>query len=444
MKTLRLALYFVIGLLLGTLSAFSFAGTFQSYQGSAFRNINGTTYWKGDAGTLSASQATVLESFKIGGTYITVPTMGQITGAAMTAAMAGVRMTPGIAGAAVISWLASQGLQLADGQWKALSPPTSVTPATGIGVCQISASSPAKNLTGVSSSECMSAAVGATYPFGRTFTAPYMSDTFIRGTCSQDGTNWGCSVGTWSQQSTRPASCASGYVMSSDGTQCISTTYVPAGDSDWDKVNGIPKPDDVMRQLCQQLAQYNTTTPGCAVNQAKTQQASVPLSDWTLNPNTGQMTRQVAKWNPAPTVEDPFRGEVTINEETKTTTTTTNPTTGQPETTETTTSKDTTKDQPLCTLFPDIIACAKFGEASDPVKLDQTKQVSITPDSGFGASDGTCPQDLTYSLHMVNKQIRFSYQPVCTGLRTFRPVIIGMAWISGVLIFLGIARKAQS
>lgn len=74
MKPLRLALYFVVGLLLGGCFTLSYAGNFQSYQGSAFRTINGTTYWKGDAGSFAQSKATVIESIKVGGTYITVPT----------------------------------------------------------------------------------------------------------------------------------------------------------------------------------------------------------------------------------------------------------------------------------------------------------------------------------------------------------------------------------
>lgn len=426
MKTIRLTLYFVVGLLLGTLSAFSYAGSYQSYQGSAFRNINGTTYWKGDAGTLSNSKATVLEGVKVGGTYITVPTFGQITGAAIGAGMAVVRMSPGLAGLAVSSWLIEQGLEQISGEWKKKKKATNDVPeGSGNVTCDNVGTGVYKG--GNTYTRVPSAAhCGGSYPAG----SNVISYCYTGGSsCAFDAliTTPGCPTGTTLQ----------------NGGCVANTDYVPAGQSDWDAVNGIPKPDEVLRELCQTLAKYGSTTPGCAVNQAKTEKAAVPLSDWKTDPATGIKTRDVATWTPAPTAEDPFRGEVSIQEEKLTPTTTTNPETGQPETTETPSSTDKTKETPLCTLYPDIIACKTFGEAEDPAKLDDTKQVSITPDSGFGPSDGQCPQDLTHTVKLTGTQVRFSYQPVCTGIRTFRPVIIGMAWISGVLIFLGITRKAQ-
>lgn len=414
MKALRLLLYFALGLALGTASALSFAGTYTSYQGSAFRNINGTTYWKGDATSFSASKATVIESFKVGGTYITVPTFGQVTGAALSA----VRMTPALAGGALLSYLAGQGLQLIADEWKKEAPSVPPSSFTSDSAC------------GMTATQCAVQSGSASYEqFGATWTSSTATQ------CNWTLNGYPNVTGSCA----KPAPCPAGYTYDSSIQMCKpGSGYVVADDTDWDRVRGVQPPAEVMADLCQRLAKLGT---GCEVTAAGTLKASAPLSDWQTNPTTGERTREMANWNPKPNAADPFAGEITTTREKETPQT--DPQTGQPTGTTTTTETDTTKDQDFCTLHPDSLACATFGKPDEPEKLDQTKQVSITPDTGFGPQDGTCPADLTYTVHLTGTQLRFSYQPVCTGLRTFRPVIIGMAWISGVLIFLGISRKAQ-
>lgn len=421
MRALRLALYLVVGLLLGAASVLSYAGTFSSYQGSAYRNINGSTYFKGDKGTLSQSQASVLESVNIGGTYMTIPTLGQITSGASALALVGIRASPVIGTASTLAWLAQQGLQHFSDGWK--KPPEDF-PSTGPG-------SAFDSNCGGSATQCAVTSASASY---QQYGATWISST--SSTCTWQLNGYPHVTGSCSK--TMPCPAGSELI----GGVCRGSEYVPAGESDWDRVNGVTPPDDVMKDLCQSLAKYNTTSPGCQVFNARTTGTSQPLSDWSPVPGGNAATRQVATWKPSPTADDPFRGELSINEETKTTTSTTDPVTGETTTSETTTSTDKTDTSPLCQLYPDILACAKFGEAEAPASIDKEKQVSINPDSGFGASDGQCPSDLTYTVR-TGHTLRFSYQPVCTGLRTFRPVIIGMAWISAVLIFLGIARKAQ-
>ena len=442
MKSLCLALYFLVGLLLGTVAVFSHAGTYQSYQGSAFRTINGTTYWKGDAGTFAQSKATVIESIKVGGTYITVPTVAQVTGAMVGVAAGAVRMSPGLAGVSLISWLASQGLELVNGEWKKLVPGDSIPVSTsGAPTCgQMVVDGPEKlvqignQVRAFKLFRCQKNVVSP--PAG------WDNHTW----CNSDSVQYpdcgGYSHPLVSQ--VRQETCPLGYTFDPGTSSCVSPSrYEPAGQSDWDKVNGVTPPDQVMKEMCQALAKYNTSTPGCAMYNAKTEKATVAMSDWAPNPTTGNDERQVATWTPRPTPDDPFAGEVSINTESKPTDSPVDPETGEPVNPGDKSSTDKTSQTPFCTLYPDSLACAKFGQAEDPAKLVDTKQVSITPDSGFGPSDGQCPQDLIYTLHLTGTQVRFSYQPVCTGIRTFRPVIIGMAWISGVLIFLGITRKAQ-
>ena len=120
------------------------------------------------------------------------------------------------------------------------------------------------------------------------------------------------------------------------------------------------------------------------------------------------------------------------------------PTTGEPKTnTETGEPVPSEEKTEFCVENPDVLACAKLGEPEEVEELKKTKDIAITPDSGFGPADSSCPAPLTYSLISGGRSLSFSYEPICKGARIFRPAIIGMAWLSGLFIFFGFARKGS-
>ena len=94
----------------------------------------------------------------------------------------------------------------------------------------------------------------------------------------------------------------------------------------------------------------------------------------------------------------------------------------------------------LCDQYPDIVACAKLGEAPEvkPVKNEE-KTLEIKKENGWGPENGTCPAPKTATVAGV--ALEMSFQPLCDFSTGIRPVIIGLAWISAVLGFLGLSRK---
>lgn len=94
----------------------------------------------------------------------------------------------------------------------------------------------------------------------------------------------------------------------------------------------------------------------------------------------------------------------------------------------------------LCEQYPDIVACAKLGEAPEakPVQ-NEDKTLEIKKENGWGPENGTCPAPKTATVGGV--AVEMSFQPLCDFSTGIRPVIIGLAWISAVFGFLGLSRK---
>lgn len=88
----------------------------------------------------------------------------------------------------------------------------------------------------------------------------------------------------------------------------------------------------------------------------------------------------------------------------------------------------------MCDKNPESSACAVLGQAPTAEAIPtNTVDVTVTPDSGWGASTGSCPAVIqTSSIGAVDP-----FGLMCTYANGLRPVIIGAAWIFGALIFLG-------
>ncbi len=97
----------------------------------------------------------------------------------------------------------------------------------------------------------------------------------------------------------------------------------------------------------------------------------------------------------------------------------------------------------LCADHPDILACAKLGEAPDAEKMKtQDVAITVTEDSGwsFGSSACPAPKNITAG----GKTFAVSLQGFCDFASGVRPVIVGMAYLSAALILFGFARKGTS
>jgi hypothetical protein len=88
----------------------------------------------------------------------------------------------------------------------------------------------------------------------------------------------------------------------------------------------------------------------------------------------------------------------------------------------------------LCDQYPDILACQKLDSDTPAEDGLQTKDkaITITPDTGWGASGGTCPAGRTLSHGAV-----YSFQPVCDFAAGVKPVLIAVAWLGAGMLLLG-------
>jgi len=131
---------------------------------------------------------------------------------------------------------------------------------------------------------------------------------------------------------------------------------------------------------------------------------------------------------PAPTSSEPWRVEVTPRDSIKD-----DPTPYVPPENPVENSDATNPNEPsdLCKLHPEIVACQKLDTPESEELETKNKDISITPDSGWGSGGGSCPAPRNL------KHAQFSFQPYCDFASGIRPVIIAVAWLVAAGILIG-------
>lgn len=447
MKTFA-QLVLLFGLMFGAVFS-SIAATTYASAGNAFSSAGGSSGWGGTQGSVSGGIASADGHVSVGGVNIPVSYSGTImeAGALLVAALI---KSPSLATGSTIGWLAGMGIMYANEQWMKHGDPVPVDPAIS-GLTQYCWAD--------SNNNCYGSTPAAAWD------ALYNPQGFTRGTMTinspaqvqynafyNGASGWQMSVfrvakctppSVWNSGacSQPPEPCPSDYTYHSDGT-CWPNSLVPATDSDWAKVRGETPPDQVLNDLCKKLQGGPNSTLGCAVAGVQGSSGSAPISEWSQD-SSGQWHRDVASVRPSPSATDPERVSVSTSTETKGSDAPVDPATGKP-TDSGSSEKTPDTNSDFCVLHPDSIACATLGDAPDVPDIDShSKQLSITPDSGWGPDSGSCPPDLTYTTH-DGLLVRLSYSPVCQGATAFRPVVIGLAWVSAVMIFLGVARRTNA
>ena len=172
-----------------------------------------------------------------------------------------------------------------------------------------------------------------------------------------------------------------------------------------------------------------------------------PVKNPDYNPNAAPSpTNQ--PWNqpgirvtPSPTVENPWQVDaVPVNRPVPTGVPNPNPV---PEGEGTGNGDKPKEDEPqdLCEKHPEILACQKLDDPGDKDLERVERPISITPDSGWGAEDASCPAPRI--IHAQGRQIPIPFDLFCTYMRGLRPIIIAMAWLSAAFILLG-ARESSA
>ena len=201
-----------------------------------------------------------------------------------------------------------------------------------------------------------------------------------------------------------------------------------------------PLPDGVPELLPVPLPVDQPVVNPSADPVPKPQPLRVPMGDPVPIPDTNpqQYRTPVVDIVPSPTATDPWRVDLQPkNLDRLDPTPISDPYAVPPDAVpnETTTPKSDEPVPVLCEVFPDILACAK-PELDTPDSQDiETKdvEVQITPDSGWGPSDSSCPPPRIIKAGTVE----FSFQPICDFMHGMRPIVISMSWIAAAVILVG-------
>lgn len=174
-------------------------------------------------------------------------------------------------------------------------------------------------------------------------------------------------------------------------------------------------------------------------NPPNAQPLRVPQGNPVPIPNTNpqQYRQPVTRFTPAPTTEDPFR--LDARPEDLISTSPTGMT--SPQTVPTGTPDGEKPEQfDLCKEHPDIIACQVFKPDELDAKPLVNKEVplALNAEGGF-PTGGSCPQ--AKNVQLMGQTFSFSMQPLCDFALGIKPLLIGFAWLSAALVFLGVARR---
>lgn len=205
------------------------------------------------------------------------------------------------------------------------------------------------------------------------------------------------------------------------------TGYIDLKPSDEADIKSRPLPDAVATEATQKGVKLPLQSP-------TVQPKRITTSDPYTDPRTGQRYRDEVQITPQPSTPSEVDGQPIKRPLDDTDT---------PDTTETGDEKPPEDETDHCKLNPDTIGCSKWGEPEDADLDTDTKNATINPDSGWGAATAVCPADLNHTLK-TGHTVGFKWKPLCDGATMFRPVVIGMAWLTATLIFMGIARKGQA
>lgn len=95
----------------------------------------------------------------------------------------------------------------------------------------------------------------------------------------------------------------------------------------------------------------------------------------------------------------------------------------------------------LCDEYPDILACQKLGEVEAKDLKNKTVPLEIKKDEGWNMAQASCPAPKVLTLG--GKPYSFEITPLCDFATGIKPLVVGFAWISALLGFIGLSRKGD-
>lgn len=93
----------------------------------------------------------------------------------------------------------------------------------------------------------------------------------------------------------------------------------------------------------------------------------------------------------------------------------------------------------FCEKNPEVVACQKLGDVQPEALEKKTVTLQINREDGFGPSQGQCPAPREFVV--LGKAMAFRWDLLCDFASSIRPLLIGFAYLSAALAFMGLSRK---
>jgi len=425
----RLFAYFLLGVLLGGFAVSAFAGVPLTWKGLGVVKRADGYHYQGTVPAVTQDYSVVSlagiprlnasASAVVQGVPVAFTAAIPFAASAAAAAVVAVRANPGgLITSAVASYLLSKGIEYVGSVAMTNAPPGTLAQYYSTQICPVA---PGYNLC------TLVPQVGTNCDGGdgnMWLTQTYSASSPGAGWSKMGTCGGGQQASIWLKAKSSMVPCGAGYTLVNG--VCVSGSKVPAVESDWDAARTGYWPDDAILDLVRRGVPLPTDKP--VFNPPY---KDVPLGDPVVDPVTGQRVQDRARVTPMPSAPDTADLQVVEQEVDSN---------GDPVTSNGS-PVPPTEQTDLCKLHPEILACADLDVPPDPSISNVDRTVSITPDSGWGPDNGSCPSDRTMQLH--GETIRYSWSPVCTYASIMRYPIIGFAWLSAVLIALGMARRVE-
>lgn len=87
------------------------------------------------------------------------------------------------------------------------------------------------------------------------------------------------------------------------------------------------------------------------------------------------------------------------------------------------------------------MACqtVKPGSLTAESVKEETRDLAITPDTGWGAGSGSCPA--SKQITVAHQQFELPFTFLCDFAVAIRPILIGMAYLAAAMTFFGMSRR---
>lgn len=149
-------------------------------------------------------------------------------------------------------------------------------------------------------------------------------------------------------------------------------------------------------------------------------------------PNNQPYVQPGVRLNPSPTPSEPWRVDLQpVNRPVASPEPMPEPDSETPENPD----KPSEEEIDFCAKNPDVLACQKLDEPANEELPASEKQISISPDGGWGADNASCPAPKQITVQ--GRAIPIPFDLFCTWANGMRPIIIAMAWLSAAFILLG-------